>query len=56
MRTRIAITARAIWTTENGYMFLVGNPGRLQTLVERSLWDVLTVREDDADRAAKWRT
>lgn len=56
MKTRLAITARAIWTTENGYMFLAGNPWRLPTMVERSLWDVLTVREDQADRAAKWRT
>lgn len=55
MKARAVVPARCFMTTENGYMFAANTRWRLPVMVERSVWDVLAIREIDADRLAKWR-
>lgn len=55
MKTRAVVPARCFMTAENGYMFAANTRWFLPVMIERTLWDVLTIREEDADRLAKWR-
>lgn len=49
VRTRLPITASAIWTVEVGYWFAAGRWG-LPFPVENAVWQVLAEREEHADQ------
>lgn len=55
MKSRAVIDADAVMTDTLGYAIFRSGRWDLSPVIERDVWLLLAVREDDADRLAKWR-
>ena len=55
MKPRAVIAADAVMTDALGYALFRSGHWGLSPIIERDVWLLLAVREDDADRLSKWR-